>query len=108
MNLDYKFIATKGTAKLLKDNGIDALEVKKITEGTPNIIDVIKSRQVDLVINTPTKGNDSKTDGFRIRRTAIENNVGVITSLDTAKAIVELMKKNIISANLEVYLILAD
>ena len=76
--LNYKFIATKGTAKLLKDNGIDALEVKKIAEGTPNIIDVIKGRQIDLVINTPTKGNDSKTDGFRIRRTAIESSIGVI------------------------------
>ncbi|MBZ9687274.1 carbamoyl-phosphate synthase large subunit [Clostridium estertheticum] len=101
--LKYKFIATEGTAKLLKDNGINAIEVKKIIEGIPNIIDVIKSRKVDLVINTPTKGNDSKTDGFRIRRTAIENNVSVVTSLDTAKAIVELMKKNIISENLEVF-----
>jgi len=94
--LDYKFIATKGTAKLLKGSGIDA-------EETPNIIDVIKSRQVDLVINTPTKGNDSKRDGFRIRRTAIESCVGIITSLDTAKAIVQLMEKNINSANLEVF-----
>ncbi|MGH4122427.1 MAG: carbamoyl-phosphate synthase large subunit [Clostridium sp.] len=101
--LGYKFIATKGTAKLLKDNGIEALEVKKITEGKPDIIDVIKGRQIDLVINTPTKGNDSKTDGFRIRRTAIENNVLVVTSLDTAKAIVELMKKKIVSSNLEVF-----
>ena len=49
-----------------------------------------------------TKGNDSKTDGFRIRRTAIESNVLVITSLDTAKAVVELMKKNIMCENLEV------
>ncbi|MBU3192029.1 carbamoyl-phosphate synthase large subunit [Clostridium bowmanii] len=101
--LGYKFIATKGTAKLLKDNGLDGLGVKKITEGTPSIINVIKSRQVDLVINTPTKGNDSNREGFRIRRTAIENNVGVITSLDTAKAIVDLMKKNINSSNLEVF-----
>lgn len=101
--LNYKFIATEGTAKLLKDSGIDASEVKKITEGIPNIIDVIKSRQVDLIINTPTKGNDSKTDGFGIRRTAIENNTLVITSLDTAKAVVELMKKKIISENLEVF-----
>lgn len=101
--LNYKFIATSGTAKLLKDIGINALEVKKITEGAPSVIDVIKNRQVDLVINTPTKGNDSKTDGFRIRRAAIENNTLVITSLDTAKAVVELMKKNIISENLEVF-----
>ncbi len=55
------------------------------------------------MINTPTKGNDSKTDVFRIRRTAIENNIAVITSLDTAKALVNVMKKNIVSANLEVF-----
>ena len=84
--LNYKFIATEGTAKVLRDNGIDTIGVKKISEGTPNIIDVIKGRQVDLVINTPTKGNDSETDGFRIRRTAIESSLGVLTSLDTAKA----------------------
>ncbi|MBU3159966.1 carbamoyl-phosphate synthase large subunit [Clostridium frigoris] len=101
--LNYKFIATEGTAKVLRDNGIDAIEVKKISEGTPNIIDVIKGRQVDLVINTPTKGNDSETDGFRIRRTAIESSLGVLTSLDTAKALVDLMKKNIRSEDLEVF-----
>ena len=106
--LNYKFIATKGTAKLLMDNGIDALEVKKIADGTPNIIDVIKGRQIDFVINTPTKGNDSKTYGFRIRRSAIESSIGVITSLDTAKAIVELMKKHINSSNLEVFDIAAE
>jgi len=101
--LNYKFIATEGTAKLLRNNGIDAIDVKKITEGHPNIIDVIKSRKVDLVINTPTKGNDSKTDGFRIRRTAIESSLGIITSLDTAKALVDIMKKNIDGENLEVF-----
>ena len=101
--LNYKFIATEGTAKVLRDNGIDTIGVKKISEGTPNIIDVIKGRQVDLVINTPTKGNDSETDGFRIRRTAIESSLGVLTSLDTAKALVDLMKKNIRSEDLEVF-----
>ncbi|MGH4119603.1 carbamoyl-phosphate synthase large subunit [Clostridium sp.] len=101
--MNYKFIATTGTAKLLKEIGIEALTVMKISEGSPNIIDVIKGRQVDLVINTATKGNNSKTDGFRIRRTAIESNIGIITSLDTAKAVVELLRKNIISANLEVF-----
>ncbi|MGH4052977.1 MAG: carbamoyl-phosphate synthase large subunit [Clostridium sp.] len=101
--LNYKFIATEGTAKLLRENGIEAIDVKKITEGHPNIIDVIKSRKVDLVINTPTKGNDSKTDGFRIRRTAIESSLGIITSLDTAKALVDIMKKNIDGENLEVF-----
>lgn len=101
--LNYKFIATQGTAKLLKDNGIEAIDVKKITEGHPNIIDVIKSRKIDLVINTPTKGNDSKTDGFRIRRTAIESSLGIITSLDTAKALVDIMKKNIEGSDLEVF-----
>ena len=70
--LGYDFIATSGTAKILKEEGLTVREVLKIKEGEPNILDVIKNRQVDIVINTPTKGNDSHRDGFIIRRTAIE------------------------------------
>lgn len=91
--LGYSFIATSGTAELLKNEGIEVKEVRKLKEGEPNILQVIKNREVDLVINTPTKGNDSHRDGFVIRRTAIESNVEVITSIDTAKALVEVTKE---------------
>lgn len=92
-DLGYSFIATSGTAKLLKDEGFQVKEVNKIKEGEPNILDTIKNNEVDLVVNTPTKGNDSHRDGFIIRRTAIEKNIEVITALDTLKALVEVSKK---------------
>lgn len=91
----WSFMATAGTAELLESNGIEAQEVRKISGDRPNILDLIKSGEVDLVINTPTKGNDSKRDGFKIRRAAAESMVGVITVLDTARAIVEVLKKDV-------------
>lgn len=88
--LGYTFLATKGTCSLLKENGIEAEEIKKIKEGKPNILDLIEKGGVDLVINTPTKGNDSSRDGFNIRRTAIEHSIPVVTSIDTLKAMVDI------------------
>jgi carbamoyl-phosphate synthase large subunit len=85
----YKFIATTGTAELLRNAGIEVEEIRKIDEEEPNILDIVKNREVDLVVNTPTKGNDSKRDGFLIRRAAVERNVGVITALDTLRAIAD-------------------
>ena len=66
-------------------------------------LDAIRNKQVDIVINTPTKGNDSTRDGFKIRRTATEFSTEVMTSLDTLKALVEVKKKEIKDAGLEVY-----
>ena len=88
-DLGYEFMATAGTCKLLNDAGVKCELVKKIEEGSPNILDVIENQGVELVINTPTKANDSKRDGFAIRRAAVERNIGVITALDTFRAIVE-------------------
>ncbi len=73
--LGYNFIATTGTAKELREAGIDAKEVRRIGEESPNIMDLIKNKEIDLVVNTPTKANDSKRDGFHIRRAAIERNI---------------------------------
>jgi carbamoyl-phosphate synthase large subunit len=92
-SLGYSFISTRGTAEFLSSNGIDAKEIRRINEEEPNILTAIKNIEVDLVINTPTKGNDSKRDGFIIRRSAIEKNIDVITTLDTVKALVDVTKK---------------
>ncbi|MEG1003947.1 MAG: ATP-grasp domain-containing protein, partial [Clostridium sp.] len=92
--LGYKFVSTEGTCKLLREHGVDAEEVRKLNEEEPNILDVVKSKGVDLVINTPTKGNDSKRDGFLIRRAAVERNIGVITALDTLRAIIDVKNKH--------------
>ena len=99
--IGFNFMATKGTAKALKEVEIDAIEVKKINEDNPNILDKIKNNEVELVINTPTKVNDPKRDGFNIRRVAIERNINVLTTLDTLKAIIKVKKKNINYKNLE-------
>lgn len=100
--LGFTFTATSGTAEFLRNNGIDVAEVKRIGEGNPNIIDLIKTGEVGLVINTPTKGNDSTRDGFKIRRAAAEANVGIITVLDTVKALVKVLKKEM-KSKIEVY-----
>ena len=101
--LGYTFVATEGTANTLRENGIDADVVNRVEEARPNILDVIRNKQVDIVINTPTKGNDSTRDGFKIRRTATEFSTEVMTSLDTLKALVEVKKKQIEKSCLEVY-----
>ena len=99
----YTFMATEGTASLLKSNGIDSIIVNKIGEVRPNILDVITNNQVDMVINTPTKGNDATRDGFRIRRLATEYSIDVMTSLDTLKALVKVNQKHIKKEQLKVY-----
>lgn len=102
IELGYEILATSGTATFLKGNDVAITEVKKIQEGVPNILDIIRSGLVELVINTPTRGKDSTRDGFRIRRTATDNGIKVLTSLDTVKAMVDLIKKDMKAASAEV------
>ena len=90
--LGCKFIATTGTAKMLEENNIPVQIAKKISEGVPNVMDVIRSGIVDLIIDIPKKGNDIQSDGFKIRRTAIECSVSIMTSLDTVAALVDVME----------------
>ena len=99
----YKFIATEGTCELLRKAGIDCEIVRRLNEEEPNILDVVKNKEVDLVVNTPTKGNDSKRDGFLIRRAAIERNIGVITALDTLRAIADVKVSEFDKRDLEVF-----
>ncbi len=86
--LGYKIYATRSTAKYLQDHGVDALWVNKITQESPNVMDLILGHKIDLVIDTPTQGHGDKTrDGFLIRRNAIETGVHCITAMDTANAL---------------------
>ena len=71
--LGYKIYATRSTAKYLQEHGVNALRVNKISQESPNVMDLILGHKIDLVIDTPTQGNGDKTrDGFLIRRNAIE------------------------------------
>ena len=86
--LGYKIYATRSTAKYLKEHGVDALRVNKISQESPNVLDLILGHKIDLVIDTPTQGNGDKSrDGFLIRRNAIETGVYCITAMDTANAL---------------------
>ena len=86
--LGYKIYATRSTAKYLNEHGVEALRVNKITQESPNVMDLILGHKIDLVIDTPTQGNGDKSrDGFLIRRNAIETGVYCITAMDTANAL---------------------
>ncbi len=88
----YKIFSTAGTAKVLNDNGIKAFQVRKLEQESPNLLDLILGHEIDLVIDTPPQGADRSRDGFVIRRNAIETGVTVLTSLDTAAALITSME----------------
>jgi carbamoylphosphate synthase large subunit/very-short-patch-repair endonuclease len=93
----YHFYATPGTAQWLTDLGMRAEAVSRIGDGESRIPELIRTRQVALVINTITGGRGKIRegveiqDGFLIRRNAVESGVPCFTSLDTARALVELL-----------------
>ncbi|MFR5601164.1 MAG: carbamoyl-phosphate synthase large subunit [Lachnospiraceae bacterium] len=84
----YRLFATRGTAKVLNANGIKALSVRKLEQESPNILDLVLGHEIDLIIDTPQQGAENSRDGFVIRRNAVETGVNVLTSLDTAAALV--------------------
>ena len=85
--LGYKIYATGGTADALNEAGLDVTTVHKLSEGTPNILDLIRNGEAQFVFNTLTKGKMPQRDGFRIRREAVENGIVCMTSLDTVRAL---------------------
>jgi carbamoyl-phosphate synthase large subunit len=96
--LGFKLISTKGTAEVLSENGIEVEEVRKVHEGRPNVIDLIKNGQIDLVINTPM-GSETRSDGYYIRTNAVLHGLPCITTIAGCLAAVqgiEAMKKGVI------------
>jgi carbamoyl-phosphate synthase large subunit len=98
--LGVKLYATAGTAALLHRSGIPAARVEKLRDGHPNVVDVIHAGQVQLVVNTvssstPAVGNGSGIplrDGYEIRRASVERRIPCLTSLDTARALVQALR----------------
>ena len=86
-DLGVEILATEGTRRTLTEAGVPCTPVARVSEGHPNIMDMIASGTIDLIINTPTKGRKQDTDGFRIRRAAVEHSVGCVTAIDTARAL---------------------
>ncbi|GIO85233.1 carbamoyl-phosphate synthase large chain [Paenibacillus faecis] len=91
-SLGYKIIATEGTASALIEAGIHVTTVNKLTEGVPNILDLIRNGEAHFVINTLTRGKEPERDGFRIRREAVENGIVCMTSLDTVRALLNMLE----------------
>ena len=87
-DLGYTIYATRSTAKALSDAGVKVRKINKISQESPNVMDLLLGHKIDLVIDTPTQGRDKSRDGFLIRRTAIETGVYCITAMDTANALV--------------------
>ena len=86
--IGYRIYATRGTAKVLQEAGVNAIRTNKIEQESPNLLDLILGHKIDLVIDTPSQGVEHSRDGFLIRRTAIETGVNVLTAMDTARALV--------------------
>ena len=84
----YRIFATRGTANVLTENGIKVTRTNKLEQTSPNLMDLILGHKIDVVIDTPPQGVEHQKDGFVIRRNAIETGVNVLTSLDTAEALV--------------------
>lgn len=90
--LGFEIYATSGTAAVLKENFVEVNEVNPLDGESPNIQELLESGEVKLLINTPTKGRRASSDGFKMRRMAVEHRIPCMTSLDTAKALVHCLK----------------
>ncbi len=91
--LGYEIYSTRSTCRVLNENGIPAKPINKVEQPSPNLLDLILSHEIDLVIDTPAQGIERSKDGFIIRRHAIETGVTVLTSLDTADALLTSLEK---------------
>jgi len=92
IDLGFKVVATSGTRRLLQEHGIENVDlVLKLHEGRPHVIDWIKNKQIQLILNTPS-GEDSQLDGRVIRRTALDYKLPIVTTIAGAKATVEAIR----------------
>lgn len=91
--LGFNVFAVGKTAKILRLEGVQTRKVLKVSEGSPNIVDLIGRGQVDLVINTPTRGGSASKDGYKIRMACIRAQMPCITTLSGARAALGAIKK---------------
>ena len=81
----FKLVATKGTAKILKENNMDVISVNKVAEGRPHIVDMIKNDEIDFIVNI-TEDKKAIADSYEIRRNALQNKITYYTTLFGARA----------------------
>ncbi len=87
LDLGFTIYATGGTAQFLNDHGVAAFRINKIQEGFPNILEMVRTGQADLLINTVSAEGRTERQGAMIRRASVETSVPCLTSLDTARAL---------------------
>ena len=92
--MGVELYGTSGTCQVLNDAGIECKRVNRVSQSHPNILDMIASGTVDLIINTPTRGRKHDSDGFQIRRSAVEHGVGCVTAVDTARALLTVRQQS--------------
>jgi carbamoyl-phosphate synthase large subunit len=106
VDFGFEIVATKGTAKVLINNGIAVETVFKVGEGRPDIVDRIKNGEIDLVINTPS-GKKPKADEVAIRSQSVAHNIPCITTLSGASAAVNgiesFLKKGLFANSIQEY-----
>jgi carbamoyl-phosphate synthase large subunit len=90
--LGFHLLATEGTREYLTDHGVEAELVHKIGQGRPNTLDIVKNRQVGLIVNTPTASRQARRDEVRIRRAAVETGTAYTTTLASARACLEALR----------------
>ena len=95
----YRILSTSGTAEALKKEGIPVVIVDKIGEDGSTLLRSIQNGNVQIVVNTMTKGKEVARDGFRIRRESVENGVPCLTSLDTARTLIEVIESMTFNMN---------
>jgi carbamoyl-phosphate synthase large subunit len=105
--MGFDFFATRGTSQYLKDHGIPNKAVKKIAEGHPHVVDHVKNRAIQLVINTPS-GKESMGGSHKIRRAVLRHGLPYATTLACARAMASgieaLIKRKLAVRSLQEYL----
>ncbi|MFC4557041.1 carbamoyl-phosphate synthase large subunit [Virgibacillus kekensis] len=96
--LGFQLYATTGTAKYVAAFNLPVTEVGKVDTDEPNVLSIIESGKVQFVVNTLTSGKKPRSDGFRIRRQAVEHGIACLTNLDTANAILSVIDSTTFSA----------
>ena len=87
-DLGYQLAATPGTAQRLEESGIEAQVVKKLRDGSPNLIDRMKDEDIDLILNTPN-GKGARTDEGKIRAAAVQHGIPCITTIQAMEILVD-------------------
>ena len=86
MDLGFSVMATEGTRRVLRENGLDVELVLKLHEGRPHVLDAMKNQNIQLIITTPSSHKEDQTDGRTIRRTALTRKIPIVTTIAGAKA----------------------